>query len=371
MEGPMKILIHGMTGNLGGMESCIINYYRNINSNKVRFDFLCVNERPVYYQEIIAKGSNVYIIPGRRKYFSHCKQLMSIFKEGNYDGLWSNRCDLSGTVLFFKIASMYSVPLRILHAHNSGNMLSFMNRFAHEIDKHRIKKYVTDFWSCSKKASHFFYSADIICSLKHKIIHNAIDVDKFQFNSTERFNIRKKMGLEDKIIIGHVGRFHFQKNHGFLLNVFYEIYKKKSNAVLLLIGDGELRLQIENSVKALGLINSVYFLGTRSDIPALLNAIDIFILPSKFEGLPVSLIEAQAMSLPCFTSTNVSSESAITESLYFVGLDKSPREWAEFMLEKNNVRKNMAKKIKDGGYDIKTEATRLEEFLLNKGADVD
>jgi len=368
MGKSIRILVHGMTANPGGMESSIMNYYRNVNSDKICFDFLCINQEPAYRQEIESRGSKIHLIPGRRKYITHYRKLVSVFEENKYDGLWSNRCSLPGTVLLFKIARSFGVPLRIIHAHSSGLMRPSLNNIIfHEIDKYRMKKNATDFWSCSEKASKFFYSKNTINSPTHRIINNAINIADFRFDSIERDNVRKILKLDNKLVIGHIGHFSPVKNHAFLIRVFYEIYKKETNAVLLLIGDGPLRLEIENMAKTLNVSEAIYFLGVRSDIPALLNAIDIFVLPSLFEGLPFCLIEAQTLSIPCFASTNVSSEAAITDLLSFVDLKETPGKWAKQILAKKDyMRTDMAEDIKKAGYDIKTEAAKLEQYLFDK-----
>lgn len=236
----------------------------------------------------------------------------------------------------------------------------------HKIVKLRIGKYVTNSWACSETAGKFFYTQKIIYSPKYRVINNAINTANFNFDNTVRENTRKILRLEDKFIIGHIGWFGFAKNHVFLIRVFHEIYKREPNAALLLVGDGELRSKIEDMVKSLNLTEVVHFLGIRSDVPALLNAMDMFLLPSNFEGLPVCLIEAQTVSLRCFASTNVSSETAITDLLSFVDLNKSPEEWAELILAKRDYRRvNMTEEIRMAKYDIKNEAVELEQYLLD------
>jgi len=370
MDRPIKILVHGMTANPGGTESCIMNYCRNIGLEEVHFDFLCFNEYPAYSKEITSRGGKIYCIHGRRKYFAHCRELKSIFKENKYDGIWSNRCDLSGTVLLFKVARKFGVPLRILHAHSTGVMSSSLriSRMFHEIDKYRIKKYVTDFWSCSEKASAFFFHKDVSRLPTHRIIKNAINANDFKFDGgVTRNNIRKVLGLDDKFVIGHIGHFSPVKNHAFLMQVFNEIYKKEPNSVLLLVGDGRLRSEIENMVKSLNLTKAVLFLGRRHDIPALLNAMDILVFPSKFEGLGIALIEAQAASLRSFASTEVPMEAKITDLLSFIDLKESPEEWAELILAKRDYKRiDMTEEICNAGYNIKTEAAKLEDYLLER-----
>lgn len=365
----MKILVSGMSGNRGGIESCIMNYVRNINHRKIQFDFLCYGKNLAYENEIIDRGGKIYHLPRRRKFISYYQKIVSIFYENKYDALWNNTCELGrGCVLLFKIAYEYGVPLRILHAHSTGIMSMsplHNNRIFHEMNKICIEKYLTDYWACSKAAGSFFYRKKIVQSPKYKIINNAIDSTSFRFDRALRDKTRKILGLDNKLVIGHVGLFHPAKNHEFLLRVFHEVCKKEPNTVLLLVGDGKLRPKIEVIVRMLNLAENVHFLGIRSDIPELLNAIDVFVFPSNFEGLPVILIETQAASLYNFASTNVSSATKITDHLSFVDLKKSPAEWADLILSKKYYRRSdMVEEIRKAGYDIKKEAVKLEQFFL-------
>jgi glycosyltransferase involved in cell wall biosynthesis len=368
MNRQIRVLIHGMTGNLGGMENFIMNYYRNINQERVHFDFLCINNKPAYFQEIIDRGGKIYIISGRRRYITHYQKLDSLFKENKYDVFWSNRCSFPGTALLFKIARKNGVPFRIIHAHSSGNVgFLFNGGLFHVLESYRIEKLATDFWACSTTSANYCYRKKIMRSQKFKIINNAIDIDKFQFDTINRDNTRKKMKIDNKLVVGHVGSFLDVKNHIFLIRVFYEIHKKEPNAVLLLIGDGKLRSKIEDMVKSLNLADAVCFLGIRSDIPALLNAMDMFVFPSKFEGLGIALIEAQVASLHCFASTDVPLEAAITNFVSFIGLKKTPEQWADIILAgKNYSRYDMTEEIKKAGYDIKSESAKVEQYLYDE-----
>ncbi|MDR0305262.1 MAG: glycosyltransferase family 1 protein [Chitinispirillales bacterium] len=369
MNRPIRILIHGMTANVGGLETFLMGYYRNVNPEKIQFDFLCVNDKPAYYQEIIKRGSKVYIIPGRRRYITYYRKLTSIFKKNKYDVFWSNRSNLAGTSLLFKIAFKQKVPVRIIHAHSTGSVghWVYSGLFMHRIEMFWILKLATDFWACSSEAACYYFGKKFLKLATFKLIHNAIDNDKFNFNKQYRDITRESLSLSDKLVIGHIGMFGYAKNHNFVVRIFHEIYKKESNAVLLLVGDGKLRSEIETKVKFLCLKEVVHFLGIRSDIPALLNAMDIFLFPSKFEGLGIALIEAQATSLRCFASTTVPSAAAITNLLSFVDLQKKPEEWANIILSKRNYdRIDMTEEIQRARYDIKTQATELEHFLFKR-----
>jgi glycosyltransferase involved in cell wall biosynthesis len=372
MNRPIKILVHGMTPNPGGLENFFMNYFRNINPQNIQFDLLCVNGSPAYREEIESRGGKIHIVPGRRNYFAFFRKVVAVFKENKYDALWSNRNSLAGGIFINKMAFKFGVPIRIIHAHNTGgNMNILNNRILHEINKHRIEKYATDFWACSQKAGEFFYRDKVLNSPKYLLVNNAINLATFRFDNTARANLRKNLNLHDKLVFGHIGRFDSQKNHEFLIRVFHEIHKKEPNSILLLIGNGKLRPKIENMTTSLNLTAAVQFLGVRSDIPALLSAMDILVFPSKFEGLGIALVEAQTASLYSFASNKVPSEVKITDLLSFVDLKETPEKWADLILTPRNYNRiNMTEEVRCAGYDIKTEAAKLEQYLLDRMEDL-
>ena len=314
----IKVLVFGMTDNPGGMESCVMNYYRNIDWSDVQFDFLCNWENMVYADEVTAKGSKIYTIPQKSKdYKAYKKALDDFFKahKGEYDVFWYNTCTLTN-IDYLVYAKKYGIKKRIIHAHNSGNETSKLRGIFHYLNKTRLSQYATDYWSCSMAASEYFYNENIINSPKHHIINNAIQTKDYAFNEAVRNEIRKEYKLEDKYVIGHVGRFQYQKNHEFLVDVFNEYLKLDNNVVLMLIGQGEGEEAIRQKVADLGMTENVMFMGVRSDVNKLLQAMDIFVLPSHFEGLPLVLVEAQTAGLPCYASKDViTKESDVTGNI--------------------------------------------------------
>ena len=234
----IKVLVFGMTDNPGGMESCVMNYYRNIDWSDVQFDFLCNWENMVYADEVTAKGSKIYTIPQKSKdYKAYKKALDDFFKahKGEYDVFWYNTCTLTN-IDYLVYAKKYGIKKRIIHAHNSGNETSKLRGIFHYLNKTRLSQYATDYWSCSMVASEYFYNENIINSPKHHIINNAIQTKDYAFDEAVRNEIRKEYKLEDKYVIGHVGRFQYQKNHEFLVDVFNEYLKLDNKAVLMLVG---------------------------------------------------------------------------------------------------------------------------------------
>ena len=200
---------------------------------------------------------------------------------------------------------------------------------------------------------------------KVKILNNAIDTSKFSYNLEIRNKIREHEKLEDKFVVGHVGRFVNQKNHSFLLKIFYEIHKADENSVLMLLGDGPLRESIKEEARDLGLENSVRFLGIKENVNEYMQAMDVFLLPSFYEGLPVVGVEAQTAGLRCIFSTNVTKEAKLTDNVEYLDLDDGEKVWAEVALKSKNFdRKNTASIIIKKGFDIKYEAKKLEDYYL-------
>ena len=363
----MNILIFGMTQNPGGIESVIMNYYKKIDRDRFNFDFLCNTQVVAYEQEILNLGGKIYKIAmrsqNRKKYY---EDLNSFFSQhaSHYDAIWVNVCSLAN-IDYLKYAKKYGIKKRIIHSHNSQNMDSFFRGVLHRVNKLVLTKYATDFWSCSEDASKWFYSKKIMLSEKHHIIHNGIDINRFKYSKKKRIEGREKHQLQNKFVVGNIGRLHFQKNQLFLLEVFSEIKKIKTNSVLLLVGDGEDLEKLKQRAKDLKIDDSVNFLGLRDNIPDLLQIMDVFVFPSLFEGLPLALIEAQASSLPVFTSEGcISPDIKMTDFLYFISLESGPVTWAEKICDVRDCRENLdISGITAHGYDINFEVTKLQEYF--------
>ena len=362
-----RVLVFGITDNPGGVESVIMNYYRNFDRKNIKLDFLCNTEVVAYEDEIKDLGGNIYRICARSKNYKKYKRDINAFFKNNakkYDSIWVNICSLAN-IDYLKYAKKYGIKKRIVHCHNSSNMDSFLRGMLHRFNRLFIKRFATDFWSCSDEASSWFYSNSIIKGNSYLKVNNAIDVEKFKYNENIRKRKRKELNIEDKYVIGHIGRFHFQKNHEFLVDVFKELLKINNNSVLLLVGDGEDVEKIKNKVKALGLEDKVKFLGIRNDVSELLQAMDLFLFPSLFEGLSVCMLEAEAAGLPIITSETVSKETKMCNDVIFLKLS-SPDKWA---LECNKFygkikeRGNRKNTISKHGYSIKTESKKIEERL--------
>lgn len=297
----------------GGVESVIMNYYRHLDRSKVQFDFICDEDSTrIPYDEIKKLGGRVFLVPKYQNLPKYLKVLEKLFKENQYRIVHSNINTLSVFPLY--AAKKAGVPIRISHSHSTSNPKEWKRNLIKNILRPFSKRYATDYFACSEVAGRYLFGNKSFDRGKVKIIHNAIDVEKFKFDEVARKKLRKEFGIKDStIVIGHVGRFVQQKNHTFLVDVFKEYHKKNPDSKLLLVGSGPLEDEIKKKVEKLGLKNSVLFLGQRDDINKLYSAMDVFCLPSLYEGLPVVGVEAQAAGLPCVFSDKITNDTVITK----------------------------------------------------------
>jgi glycosyltransferase involved in cell wall biosynthesis len=229
-----------------------------------------------------------------------------------------------------------------------------------------LPKIADAYFSCSLMASKWIFPEDKIKIKGLHILKNGIDSEKYTFNEQIRIRKRSEFALENKFIIGNVARFKLEKNQSFLVDVFLEILKINMNSILLFVGDGEERKNVERKVYLLGIQEKVLFLGIRYDVPDILQAMDAFVLPSLYEGLPVVGIEAQASGLPCFISDGVTVETDVTGNCFFLSVKEKPSVWAQMITNKSKkyVRKNTSQQIINSGYDIKKTAQEMQDFYL-------
>lgn len=352
-----------------GTETFIMNVYRQIDRSLIQFDFLIFTESTDgFCDEVLSLGGQIYRLPPRRQgFFRYRNELNAFFREkGNlYQGIHLSSCTLS-SVLPVQIASKYGIPLRIVHAHNSSWSGGAHNYIFHMINKHRLRKYVTHCLACSEVAAKWFYSGTSLLE-KSIVVKNGIDVEKFNYNPDKREQIRKDIHAEHAFVVGHIGRFTKVKNQSFLLDVFREIKKKRPNAILLLVGEGELELQVKKKAEVMGLEESVKFMGRRDDVSDLLQGMDCFVFPSLFEGLPFALIEAQAAGLPVITSENVSPEVSLTSGLHFLSLKQSPAIWADEIVRFASGQRIVdIKGITTAGYSIQMTVDVLVKIYTQK-----
>lgn len=366
MSEPIRVLVLDTVMDRGGAETMIMNYYRQIDRSKIQFDFL-VN-RPyeaAYEKEIQELGGKIFrMCPLYPQYFGRYKKEVREFLKAHpeYQIIHSNLEERSYFAL--KEAKKLDIPVRISHSHNAprGFDLKSIIRYYFRAN---LKPQVTHMFTCGEEAGIWLYGK----KQQDQVImmNNAIDAKLYQYHPAVEEEMRKELGLEGKFVIGHVGRFFPQKNHTFLIDIFAKVYQQNKNAVLLLVGGGELETEIKEKVEELNLTEVVKFLGVRSDIHRLMQAFDVFILPSLFEGFPVTMVEAQAAGLPCIISDQVPPQCAITKNVEIISLKQSPQQWAEHLLTYQNTKKqNTYETIVKQNFDIKANAKWLQQFYLEE-----
>ena len=346
----------------GGAETFIVNLYRNIDRTKIQFDFAIYNEpsENSYYKEVVEMGGKVFLLPPKAKgILYNFKAIQKIIREHSYKIVWRHSDGCMGAIDLLAAKSA-GASRTILHSHSSQT--KGIELAVHYALKSFIGSFVTDRFACGNKAGHWMYGRK-----PFNVIKNGIYVENFKYSHESRNQYRQEYQLQDKMVIGHVGRFHPVKNHQLIIDIFEKLMKQTSEVALVLIGEGELFAQIQELVKEKGLGKEVLFLGARSDIPELLQMMDVFVMPSLYEGFPVTLIEAQAAGLPCVVSSVISNEVDVTGNVSFVDLDAPVDVWAEKIVEKRGSKtEDNTEKLKAAGYDITDVAKRVEEYILEE-----
>lgn len=376
----IKILQFPIANSKGGITHYALENWKWMNKEDFQCDFATMSKRLDFEEEILATGSKVFYIScyAEENAERFAEEFGAILERG-YDIVHLHTKQWKSFVAE-EVCRIYHIPKVIVHAHGVAiDTLDLGKRNAeeqlHEIMKSKlVDNIATDFWACSQDAASFLFGNQIWRD-KVKVIPNAIDIEKFSFRREVRDKYRTRYGLGNCSVIGHVGRFEYSKNHEFLIDVFHEAQKRKASLRLVLIGEGQLFGDIQKKVERLRLSDKVLFLGKRDDVNNWYQAIDIFCLPSRFEALSISMIEAQAAGLCCLGSDRVPEEAKICENTYLLPLELGI--WVSKILDAmNNI--NSKKRTKDNqlclrqkGYDIRTQIKCIEEeyMSVDKGKD--
>lgn len=345
-----------------GLETMLMNYYRNIDRTKIQFDFLTHRkEKSDYDDEIISMGGKVYYAPRLypQNYPAYFKYMEKFFDEHPEYQIVHSHIDAM-SYLPLLAAKKAGVQVRIAHSHNTSIDKDF-KYILKQFFRLRITTVANYYCACGKEAGEFLFKGK-----NTTIIPNAIEVDKFLFEQETREHKREELALKNEFVLGHVGRFSYQKNHKFLIEIFSEVHKKNKNTVLLLIGVGEKEQEIKEQIHTLGLDEAVRFLGNRSDVNELYQAMDVFVMPSFFEGIPVTGVEAQFAELPCIFSTKVPEEVSFTDKCQFITLEESADKWAEAILKVDpSVRVENSGVSENSWYNIKNAKNILLDYYNN------
>lgn len=343
-----------------GTAVALMNYYQELIEHGWRIDFLVLKIFECeWLNKVKADGNNIYELPKENKYsYKVSRKIRSIIKEGKYDIVHVN---MPGHVGFetLKMARQYGIGKRIFHAHNPRNNLNLKTVISTKVYDYLLQREATELVACSKSAGNSRFG-----NKDFQVLKNVIDTDRFVYRLEDRRYIREKLHIEKKVVVGVVGRFAAQKNPEFLLECFAEYNKLNKESVLLWIGDGELQEKIQDRAKNMGLKGACLFVGRKNNIEKWYSAMDLFLLPSKFEGMGIVFLEAQCTGLPCFGSTNVPIETEVTELMHRISLKQEANYWATAMKKVTDMsgdRRSRASEFINAGYTH--EATKSD--LLN------
>ncbi|MFT8531564.1 glycosyltransferase [Bifidobacterium aquikefiri] len=361
-----------MTTNRGGVESFLFNYVSRLQGD-IQFDFWCNNEYCAYENGLKDLGCKFFHGTAYGNNPVKAKSDMRDFfanHASEYDVLWCNASMLVH-IDELKFAKKYGVQKRILHSHNSRNMFSGLNgrikASLHFVNRIRANKLATDYWACSREAGEYFFAEENINSSHYRFIPNAIDTSQFAFNPALRLKKRSELGISDEShVIGFVGRLQYQKDPELLMRIFVEYHKKDAKSILLVIGDGELKAQCKAIIAASQLEQSVLFLGNRTDVNELYQAMDVFCLTSRFEGFGIVCIEAQCAGLPCIVSESLPSDIVLTNLISKVNHESSVERWSELIVQASNSgvkRDRRNKEIDSRGFDINSAASQIKHLF--------
>ena len=329
----------------GGVESVVMNYCRHIDRKKIQFDFYFSQDSTFPQREELEQlGAGICPMLPYSRLFAYHRALYKAFREKKYRIVHAHLSTMSVFPLF--AAWRAGVPVRICHNHTTAHWGEGVKTLLKYILRPFNKVFATDYFACGETAGRWMYGDRCFDRGEVTVMPNAIDTEQFAFDPAARAALREELGIpQDAFVVGHVGRFMYQKNHGFLMDIFVQLHKERPEARLLLVGEGELMEQVREKAQRLGLEKSVIFTGARRDVSKLYSAMDVFCLPSFYEGMPVVAWEAQANGLPCVFSDRVSIETKKSEGSQFLSLNLKAKNWAERLCSYERQVKNVVPEI--------------------------
>ena len=363
MAEPIRVLQVMGKMNRGGAEAVIMELYRHVDRNIVQFDFVEHTEERCFYDDEIEKmGGRIYRVPRYCGYnhFAYLSAWNALFRD--HPEYKVAHCHIRSTAsLICKIAKDNGVKT-IAHSHNTSDGRG-VHSLVKKLYRGSLSRRADYLWACSREAGRWLFGAKAVQGSNYRLFPNAIDTERFRFSPVDRSSARAELGVDDStVVFGNVARFHPQKNHLFLIDLFAAILKRQPNAILVLVGEGELRSEIEQRIQSHGIENRVKLLGVRSDIPRLMSAFDMFLFPSKWEGLPVTIVEAQANGLPCLVSDTVTKDVNLTDLVRNLPITQGVEAWVDGAMNTSMERKDCIETIRAAGFDINCSATTLTDF---------
>lgn len=353
--------------NTGGAETFLMKIYRRLDRRKYQMDF-CVNtkEKCFYDEEIRELGGRIFYVPAKSKSFNEYKKaLYDTIKNNGYEYVLRITSNAAGFI-DLKIAKDAGARVCIARSSNSSDGDIAVVKLIHRISRGLFARYVDVNIAPSDLAAEYTFGKKAVENGKVEKLNNAIDLDVYKYSEKARCEIRRELSIEGKTVIGHIGRFHKQKNHDFLIDIFLKIRERDKNAHLLLLGKGELFDDVKQKVETLGLLENVTFGGVRADVHRVLSAMDVFLLPSFYEGMPNTVIEAQATGLPCVISDTVTRGANVTGIVDYLSLADPAEKWADVVLDKNGIRVKTEEIMKEKGYDIESASKIFVEIIFEK-----
>ncbi len=370
MEKPIRVLHVLGTTNLGGAESRIMDLYRHIDREKIQFDFLIHTTKEGFFdQEIKQLGGKIYRLPSFRvyNYFAYKKACRDFFAEhGEFQVVQGHMTSTAS--IYLPIAKKTGIPMTIAHARSAGVDKGIKGWITKLLRKNLYCK--CDYmFSCSDLASRAVFGDEQYNAGKVVFVPNAVDTKDFAADEHMRAKIRKEYGLEDSFVIGHVGRFHYAKNHEFVLDVFAEFCKQNNHAKLFLLGDGPRKKEMEEKAKELGISQQVIFAGNQNPVAPYYQAMDAFLFPSRFEGMPGTVVEAQAAGLPCLIADTITAQVKVTDLVTFLSLKQDVVLWAEQLKQivldgERQKSRETEVDLTSTNYDVNCQVKRYEQFYL-------
>ncbi len=360
IEAPVRVA--HVIGKLSsaGVEAVVNNYYRCIDRSRYQFDFIVDSDgtgRP--RPELSALGARYYTVPPYQRPFRHFAALRKLFRENRYLIVHASMNSLS--VISLMAAWSAGVPVRINHSHNTAAPGELARTMLKNVLRPFSGVFATDRCACSRAAGEWLFGKKAFRRGDVTVLRNAVDTDAFRFDPAVRDAVRERCGLRDRFVVGHVGRYCYQKNQEFVLEVFSGLYKERPDAALLMAGTGTTDEKLKKKAEQLGILQAVTFLGARDDVNDLYQAMDLFLFPSRYEGLGLVAVEAQCAGLPVVASTDVPAESKVTERIRYLPLKDGAGAWVEAIRREMSEPRDRNVAI-DPRYDIRTEVKELEAF---------
>ena len=374
--GQIRVLhVLGGTG-LGGAESRIMDLYRQMDRTEIQFDFLVhsgavtdyredpAEREPQYYDEEIRNlGGHIYVLPQFRGYnYAAYKKAVSCFFQAHHEFRVVQGHMTSTASIYLPIAKKYGVPITAAHARSAG-VAPGLKGAATKLLRRNLADRADFCFACSELAGRDVYGDKAVRQGRVKVIYNAVDAAKYTFDAGRRREIRDGLGVGEQLVIGHVGRFHYPKNHPYLIDIFAALCRIRPDAVLLLLGEGSGMEQIREKCRRLHLLDRVKFMGNQKHPEDYYQAMDFFVLPSLYEGLPGVLVEAQAAGLSCLVSDTVTREAAVTDLVRYLPIDGPAEVWAEQIAASAGYeRRDTYEQMKEAGFDVASQARAYRLF---------